>query len=280
MAQFHLRGEAGLDTPPQVAIASKPAKYVVIHHTAARGAPSTWVPSRWKALERGEQAAGYASLAYSFGVNNGDAHIQEIRGWGIRNAATGGTAPNGYAWNATAYAIVIDDYFHPDVNAVPSEASLDAAADIIVLGVYLGHIARDFEVWTHADASRNTKWATACPGNGLIPLVNGWMGSINLRARYKLDTAAQTPSAPVPAPSAPAPPRCVRIASRRTLRRGDSGPSVKVLQNALIGRGYNVGAVDGQFGPKTEQQVICFQKGAGLSADGIVGPKTWEALGQ
>lgn len=278
MAQFHLRADAGLDTPPQVAIASKPARYIVIHHTAGKNAPWTWDGPRWKALERSEQAAGYASLAYSFGVNNGDAHIQEIRGWGIRNAATGGTAPNGYAWNATSYAIVIDGYFHPDVNDVPSDAAIEAAADIIVLGVYLGYVAPDFEVWTHTDASRGTKYATACPGNSLIPRVNGFASIADI-ARYKLNTAPQTPSAPVPAPSAPAPPRCVRIASRRTLRRGDSGPSVKVLQNALIGRGYNVGAVDGQFGPKTEQQVKCFQQGAGLSADGIVGPQTWAALG-
>lgn len=37
--------------------------------------------------------------------------------------------------------------------------------------------------------------------------------------------------------------------------------------------------VDGIFGAKTEVAVINFQKSNGLSVDGIVGPKTWSALG-
>lgn len=37
-------------------------------------------------------------------------------------------------------------------------------------------------------------------------------------------------------------------------------------------------AVDGIFGPKTNQRVVAFQKQNGLMADGIVGPMTGKTL--
>jgi peptidoglycan hydrolase-like protein with peptidoglycan-binding domain len=36
--------------------------------------------------------------------------------------------------------------------------------------------------------------------------------------------------------------------------------------------------IDGSFGPKTAAAVNSFQKGEGLTVDGIVGPLTWAAL--
>jgi len=64
-----------------------------------------------------------------------------------------------------------------------------------------------------------------------------------------------------------------------TLRKGAEGELVKKLQarlNELTGAGLNV---DGKFGAKTESAVIHFQELNNLHADGIVGPKTWTALG-
>jgi hypothetical protein len=58
-----------------------------------------------------------------------------------------------------------------------------------------------------------------------------------------------------------------------TIRRGSTGNDVKTLQMRLAI------SVDGSFGPVTEAAVIAFQKTAGLVADGVVGPKTWAALG-
>lgn len=58
-----------------------------------------------------------------------------------------------------------------------------------------------------------------------------------------------------------------------TIKLGSKGESVKLLQRHL-----NVTA-DGDFGPKTEAAVKEFQKKKGLEADGIVGEKTWKALG-
>ena len=62
--------------------------------------------------------------------------------------------------------------------------------------------------------------------------------------------------------------------------RGDSGAKVKEIQALLIFRGFSVGSagVDGQFGAGTESAVKRFQTSRGISADGIVGPTTWNRL--
>ena len=64
-----------------------------------------------------------------------------------------------------------------------------------------------------------------------------------------------------------------------TLKQGSRGSDVTNLQNALKSAGYNVGSVDGIFGPKTLSAVKSYQTAKGLKADGIVGTKTWGALG-
>lgn len=59
----------------------------------------------------------------------------------------------------------------------------------------------------------------------------------------------------------------------QTIRKGSRGDTVAVLQRKL-----NLIA-DGIFGSITDEAVRDFQKSHGLAADGIVGPKTWAALG-
>ena len=65
-----------------------------------------------------------------------------------------------------------------------------------------------------------------------------------------------------------------------TIRRGDSGEDVRICQELLMKAGYDVGSygADGKFGAKTQSAVKAFQRDHGLTADGIVGPKTWEVL--
>ena len=58
----------------------------------------------------------------------------------------------------------------------------------------------------------------------------------------------------------------------KTLRKGDRGEEVKVLQQAL---GV---PVDGIFGNRTELAVIAWQLEHGLKSDGVVGEKTWGTI--
>jgi len=66
-----------------------------------------------------------------------------------------------------------------------------------------------------------------------------------------------------------------------TLRRNDSqtkpDPGTRIFQTQMIKRGWKSLVADGYFGPKLEAAVKAFQKSAGLTTDGVVGPKTWGA---
>lgn len=62
-----------------------------------------------------------------------------------------------------------------------------------------------------------------------------------------------------------------------TIRRGNSGNFVILLQYLLNQYGYNL-AIDGSFGNNTQKAVLDFQKNNGLTQDGIVGRNTWSAL--
>ncbi len=62
------------------------------------------------------------------------------------------------------------------------------------------------------------------------------------------------------------------------VKNGSKGNTVKALQLLLNGLGYACGTADGICGSKTVAAVKKFQQAKGLTADGIVGAKTWEAL--
>lgn len=97
-------------------------------------------------------------------------------------------------------------------------------------------------------------------------------------------TAAPSPTAAAPGPStsAPAPPSpdpSVPVpATPAKLKIGAKGATVETLQNRLTELGYWNGKVDGTFGSVTQQAIYALQKTAGLTRDGVVGPKTQQAL--
>ncbi|WP_394216758.1 peptidoglycan-binding protein [Brachybacterium vulturis] len=75
------------------------------------------------------------------------------------------------------------------------------------------------------------------------------------------------------APSAPSAP-----ATQPKLRHGDRGAAVTSLQKSLNASGASI-SVDGVFGRGTAGAVRALQSAAGIGVDGIVGPRTWNALG-
>lgn len=82
------------------------------------------------------------------------------------------------------------------------------------------------------------------------------------------------PPGPTPSPTpTPTPVNCP------TLRRGDRGQLVSILQTQLERAGFAVGAIDGIFGARTESAVRAFQQQRNLPVTGVVDVATWTALG-
>jgi peptidoglycan hydrolase-like protein with peptidoglycan-binding domain len=67
--------------------------------------------------------------------------------------------------------------------------------------------------------------------------------------------------------------------SAMTGAEGQSRDTVRNIQQELERRGYELGAVDGIYGPRTRQAVTAFQRDENLRADGRIGPQTLAALG-
>jgi hypothetical protein len=112
-------------------------------------------------------------------------------------------------------------------------------------------------------------WSSAvgklCPAPRRIAQVD----AVIARARQLVGAPASAP-----APATPVP------AGAGTLRRGDTGPAVLILQKFMTTafKAYNAYGPNGIFGPATEAGVREFQKRTGLGADGIVGPATLAKL--
>ncbi len=86
--------------------------------------------------------------------------------------------------------------------------------------------------------------------------------------------ALQTPVGSPPPPPPAAPP-----GGRPVLRLGSRHPAVATAQDALRRLGfYAPQRSDEVFGPIMERALVAFQRASGLTADGVLGAKTWTAL--
>ncbi|KAB2384622.1 peptidoglycan-binding protein [Actinomadura montaniterrae] len=54
------------------------------------------------------------------------------------------------------------------------------------------------------------------------------------------------------------------------------GDDVRTWQARMKARGWSI-AVDGAYGPASEEVCRAFQREKGLGVDGVVGPATWRA---
>ena len=123
--------------------------------------------------------------------------------------------------------------------------------------------------------NRGPEW---CAGHKEFALPQGRKQDPTLdMAQFRLgvsDILAGTSPAPTPIPVA----EVATTTPRPTLRRPVNDDSLRVLVRSIQ---TTLGVkVDGNFGPGTEAAMRAFQRNHGLVPDGIVGPKTWQALDQ
>ena len=116
-------------------------------------------------------------------------------------------------------------------------------------------------VKAEADYKTQMKQIKACGYMTSSTEVNTVITIIERYNLTKYDFNSGTPEYPVPT---------------RTLKKGMKGEDVKWLQTKLKDKGYDVGDVDGDYGPKTEACVKKFQ--TDVFVDGICGPLSLEKL--
>jgi hypothetical protein len=110
----------------------------------------------------------------------------------------------------------------------------------------------------------------------------GCPGDLRKNRRQAILTAAQgsapapDPKPPTPAPKPPAgvPPLHVDYFGRT---HNSTVPDVRTYQQQMKNRGWAIG-VDGIFGPQSEQVTVQYQREKHLTADGLVGPQTWNSV--
>jgi tetratricopeptide (TPR) repeat protein len=96
---------------------------------------------------------------------------------------------------------------------------------------------------------------------------------------HLLESGEKAPSSATTEAAAPQPvASAITLPAGETLRIGESGEAVRALQEALKAKGFDVDAADGKFGAGTRKAVVAFQSRNKLKADGLVGPKTFQAI--
>jgi len=120
-----------------------------------------------------------------------------------------------------------------------------------------GKVVSDMPAWVpQLWKSYGFGWGGDYPGARKDPMHFEFLGTKADAARFTLQTKTARPA----------------------LKLGSIGEAVKLLQARLNAHGAKL-KVDGLFGPKTHDVVRWFQGTKGLVIDGIVGPRTWKALG-
>ncbi len=117
--------------------------------------------------------------------------------------------------------------------------------------------------------------------NGLT--ADGVVGPATIKVLFSSDAlAADDPTeeaTPTPSPTPTATPSPTPGATpSRTLRYGDSGEDVKLIQNRLIALNYLSGTASGVFDSTTLTAVRAFQKAHALTVDGVAGTNTYKKL--
>lgn len=217
---------------------------IVIHHAAADNASP-------EAIHAWHINNGWAGIGYHFVIRkNGEIH---------RGRPLWASGANVLNHNWHTIGVCCEGNYHVK-GAVMPKAQMDALHEVLR---YLKSIYPSAAIKFHRDYG-----GSVCPGD-YFP----YKEALNYMG---------TPTSPVGKPVNKSEKEAPKM---ETIRKGPGKKyQVGVAQSILIHLGYLSATVngvkqdDGIFGARTELAVRAFQKAKGLAVDGIVGPKTWNAL--
>lgn len=113
--------------------------------------------------------------------------------------------------------------------------------------------------------------------NGLT--ADGLAGTRTLNLLYSLSASGGTTTTTPTASTGSSSTAAIGSASlTRTLRKGATGQDVVLVQTKLQALGYYAGSIDGSYGSGSMAAVTAFQQSNGLTADGLAGAATFNAL--
>lgn len=219
----------------------------VIHHSyrpdRACGATKAQERADMLGMHRYHAGQGWGGIGYNFLVTQ-SGNRYEGRGWGRTGAHTAGRNSS-----SVGICLVIDGSRH-----APTPAAVEAVEAIIAEGVRL-----DFIAPAHRRAPHDEFAAKVCPGELVKP--SGILGG-RIPQVERTDAAAAMPTLRLGKGGIDAP-ADIREAVRELQRRLDMPDQYRT----------------GYFGEITDRYVRDAQRARGLTIDGIVGPRTWAALG-
>lgn len=238
--------------PPSIS----PTSRLVLHHTVGRyrGDEGTRDIDHLHGVIKG-WTYGYA---YNFGIDPTTLTLYEGRG-----ELRAGGHTRGY--NYTSQAIVVYGDYRTDP---VTDELLERIAEVVLWG--------SAQKWwpnkiTHGHRDLSTT-GTVCPGNKLYDAIPDINYAI-LNGKVPDNTGKEF------------------IELMETLRLYDGWKQNTHLRNevrrlqawlaiagVIAANTFKNNVPDGLFGPGTKEGVIEFQRSKGLTADGIAGPKTWDAL--
>lgn len=138
---------------------------LMLHHTAAPTVPAAQAPERFRSHARSHQDAGFADIAYHWGVDVGG-NVYQLRD--ERRAGETFTDYDPAGW----FLVVCEGNFQ---EAEPTEAMLAAVADVLAAGAGRHDVAPSTLVG-HRDVA-----ATACPGDHLQARLDDLVGMVEQR---------------------------------------------------------------------------------------------------
>ncbi len=167
--------------------------------------------------------------------------------------------------------VLLDRWEKPVSQGVFGEAVKVLQRNLKTIGCYNGEVHGHFGVET-AEAVKQFQSKYRVPMTGEVD-GNTWQALIETVKKTKTIEADKWEE------SLPSTPRKTRFTSPRpTLQKGDVGEAVSEIQNLLTKLFYYKGPIDSIFDSITESAVHAFQTNYNLTADGIIGPKTWDVF--